>query len=68
MYTWTHQSFVSCQLVDGPKLHTKSSLMFNTYTADWRASIDGQIQDKDHAVSQLAEDPHGAHLQGEDPD
>ena len=34
----------------------------------FRASIDGQIQDKDHAVSQLAEDPRGAHLQGEDPD
>ena len=51
LYSWTHQSFVSCQLVDVPKLPTKSSLTLlppiwtnHTSVGSGRAEpIDGQI-------------------------
>ena len=71
LYSWTHQSSVSCQLVNVPKLPTKSSFEDPPATNQMDVGNNGvskstdKYSDKEHIISQLAKYPHGAHLRGE---
>ena len=58
--------------MDVPKLPTKSSLMLlpprmppNELASVARSQLMDKYSDKEHIISQLAEDHHGDHLQGE---